>query len=135
MKTISKINKNIDKIVNKTSKRVLANKVQIATGFWQKTLGLMFRSKIDDSAGFLMEFGIEGEYGIWMLGMRFGIDLVFIDSKKTVVGVFENLKPVSFNPVTWRVYKPSKPAKWVLELPAGTIGKTKTSKGDKLSFQ
>jgi uncharacterized membrane protein (UPF0127 family) len=92
MKTISKINKNIDKIVNKTSKRVLANKVQIATGFWQKTLGLMFRSKIDDSAGFLMEFGIEGEYGIWMLGMRFGIDLVFIDSKKTVVGVFENLK-------------------------------------------
>ena len=122
------------KIINKTRKTVLADRVELATGFWRKTLGLMFRSGIRDSAGFLMEFGNEGFHGIWMLGMRFGIDLVFIDSEKKVTDIFEDIRPVSLNPMTWRVCYTSKPAKWVLELKPGRIGKTRTSSGEKLSF-
>ena len=123
------------RIFNNSRKTVLASKVEVAKGFWKKTLGLMFRSKMMDSSGFLMEFGNEGFHGIWMLGMRFCIDLVFIDPGKRVVDVFENIKPVCISPGTWRVYKPSKPAKWVLELRSGTARKTKTSPGDKISFR
>lgn len=122
------------KIINKTRNTVLADQVELATGIWHKTLGLMFRSDIADSAGFLMEFGNEGFHGIWMLGMRFCIDLVFIDREKEVINIFDNLKPVSLNPMTWKVYKPSKPAKWALELKSGSIRKKKTTVRDKLSF-
>lgn len=123
------------KITNKTRKTVLAEKVEVATGFWHKMLGLMFRSKIADSAGFLLEFENEDFHGIWMLGMRFEIDLVFIDSGKRVVDIFENLKPISLNPIAWKVYKPTKPVKWVLELKSGRIRKTKTSVQDNLFFK
>ena len=114
------------KTINKTRGTVLAENVEVTKGFWRKTLGLMFRSKIGDSAGFLMEFEHAGYYGI---------DLIFIDSRKKVVDTFEDIKPVGINPGTWRVYKPSKPAKWVLELPAGRIKKTKTSVRDNLFFR
>ncbi len=123
------------KISNKTRKALLADKVEVATRFWKKTIGLMFRSGIDDSAGFLMEFEREGFYGVWMLGMRFAIDLIFMDSEKRIVEAFENIKPVGINPGSWRVYSPGKTARWVLELKAGRIRKTKTSTGDRLSFE
>ncbi len=122
------------RIRNTTRRTLIADRVEVARSFWKKTLGLMFRGNIGDSEGFLLEFGREGPYGIWMFGMRFPIDLVFIDSRKRVVDVFEGIMPVSINPATWRVYTPSKSAKWVLELKAGRAKKTRTKKGDRISF-
>ena len=66
--------------------------------------------------------------------MRFLIDVFFIDSKNRVVDLFENLEPISLNPKTWRIYKPSKPVKHVLELMAGTIKNKKILEGDFLTF-
>lgn len=120
------------KIFNKTRKTVLAENAEIAKGFWKKTIGLMFRNNMENSQGFMMEFEQEDFYGIWMFCMRFPIDLVFIDPEKRVVDFFENVKPFGINPKTWKVYKPGKPAKWVLELKSGRIKETRTSLGDKL---
>jgi uncharacterized membrane protein (UPF0127 family) len=122
------------RIRNTTRRTVIAERVEVARSFWKKTLGLMFRGSIGDSDGFLLEFGREGPYGIWMFGMRFPIDLVFIDSRKRVVDVFESIMPVGMNPATWRVYSPSRPVKWVLELKAGRANETRTKKGDRISF-
>ena len=82
------------KIFNETRKKAISEKSEIARSFWKKSLGLMFRGGIPDSNGFLMEFGMEGHFGIWMLGMRFPIDLVYIDSKKRVVDIFKSIKPL-----------------------------------------
>ncbi len=90
-------------ITNKTRKRVLAKKVDVAKSFWKKTIGLMFRKEIGDDGCLLMEFGGEGSHSIWMLGMRFPIDIIFLDEKKKVVGLFEGVKPLGMHPATWKV--------------------------------
>lgn len=122
------------KIINNTRKNVICNDSEVAKGFLKKTLGLMFRKEIDDDKCFLMEFGREGYHGIWMMFMRFPIDLVYLDSKKKVTGLFKKVKPVSFNVYTWRIYQPPKKAKWILELRSGKIKKNRIGIGDKISF-
>lgn len=112
-------------IVNKASKKTLVRKVELADSLWKQTRGLMFRKSLPKGSGLLMDFKSERKVGIWMLFMRFPIDLIYINSEKKVVDIKGNVKPVSLNPLTWRVYYPKKPARYVLEVPAGTAGKTK----------
>jgi uncharacterized protein len=64
-------------------------------------------------------------HGVHTLGMRFPIDVIFLDRNKTVVHVEENLRP-------WRVSRVIANARSVLELPAGTIAKSNTRIGDQI---
>ena len=89
--------------------------------------GLSWRKKYNKAL--LLEFGREGRNGIWMLGMRFGIDLVFIDENKKVDSVYRDLKPMTLNPKTWKIYYPKRKAKYALEI----VG-TKIKEGDRLNF-
>jgi len=123
------------RILNRTRKTVLAEEVEVAKSFRKKTIGLMFRGGIGDDKCLLMDFEREGHHSIWMLGMRFPIDLVFLDAKKRVVCVFRNVKPVGFGPKTWRVYDAPEPVKWIIELKSGRIRSTGTKTGDALSFE
>lgn len=85
---------------------------------WKRAKGLMFKKKPQP---LLLVFDKPGYHGIWMLGTRFSIDLVFLDSERRVVDIFEGIKPISWNPKTWRIYRPSKPVKYALELPEGEV--------------
>jgi uncharacterized membrane protein (UPF0127 family) len=125
------------KITNSTRKTVLTERTEVAGSIWKKSLGLMFRSGIGDDAGFLMEFGKPSKdmYSIWMLGMLFPIDIIFISAEKKVTDVYENVRPVSFSPATWKVYRPSSPVKWILEVAAGRAKKSGTSVDDRLDFE
>lgn len=122
------------KIVNVTRKKAVAERVEMAQGFWKKMIGLMFRKGLGEKSCFLMEFPDEGFHGIWMPFMRFPIDIIFLDSEKRVVGVSADARPLGLSPSTWRVYYPEKPAKWVLELVAGKAGDTGTRMRDVFSW-
>jgi uncharacterized protein len=124
-------------IVRNTSRKfVVCSATEVASGFFKKGLGLMFRKELPKDHGLLMDFSSEGEgiHSIWMPFMRFPIDIVFIGADRKVTDVFVNVPPIGISPYTWRVYAPSAPAMWVLELPAGTAKISKTRAGDKLSF-
>lgn len=82
--------------------------------FCELMTGLMFRKEGDA----LLEFKKEGKYGIWMVFMRFPVDLVFLDKNKKIVDLIKNVPPLSFNPKTWKIYYPEKKCKYVLELDA-----------------
>lgn len=112
------------KIADKKRKLVLCENAEIAESWRKKSKGLMFREKISGKEGLLMCFDKEGKHGVWMLFMKFPIDLVFIDSKSRVADLVENFRPMSWDPKTWVVKKPRNPAKYVLELKSGTIKKT-----------
>jgi uncharacterized protein len=58
-----------------------------------------------------------------MFFMRFAIDAVFVDPAGRVVRAAERLGP--WTPVTW-----ARGGRDVLELPAGTIARTRTQAGD-----
>jgi uncharacterized membrane protein (UPF0127 family) len=122
------------KIFNLTRKRFLCERVKVAKSVLEKARGLMFIPKISEKEGLLMEFESETKPAIWMLFMRFPIDIVFINKEKRIAEIKENAKPISIKPSTWKIYKPKNKCKWVLEIKAGVIKKTSTRKNDKLSF-
>jgi len=121
-------------IKNATKKRIIVKKFEIAKTPWKKTKGLMFRKELAKGSGLLMIFERERKHGIWMLGMRFPIDIVFIDSRKRIVDIRHSVKPVGRHPKTWRVYKPSKPSKYVLEVNSRLVKRSGTDIGDFLEF-
>jgi len=122
-------------ILNKSKDTILVKDIEIADSAFRKAVGLMFRKNLRNNRGLLMTFGNESRPGIWMLGMRFPIDLVFIDRRKRVVDLRENIKPMGLNPGTWRVHYPRKSVRYVLELNKGMISRTGTGIGDVLEFQ
>lgn len=116
-------------------KIVIAENVEVAEGFFHKMRGLMLRGSLPRDSALLMVFQKPGKHGIWMPLMRFPIDIVFLDSHKRVVGLHERAKPVSFRKRTWRVYYPEKPAKYTIELSAGTVKRKNIAAGEVLQFQ
>lgn len=64
---------------------------------------------------------------VHMFGMRFPIDVVFINRLSKVIRIFPNLKPWSFSS-----FIPASVA--AIELPAGTAAITHTKPGDQLIF-
>jgi uncharacterized membrane protein (UPF0127 family) len=79
----------------------------IASGWWQRFVGLMGRSSLDGDEGLL--FPRTGS--IHMFFMRFAIDAVFCDEDMRVVKVARELRP-------WRTAG-ARGAKTTIELAAG----------------
>ncbi|MBI5598335.1 MAG: DUF192 domain-containing protein [Deltaproteobacteria bacterium] len=65
--------------------------------------------------------------GVHTLGMRFPIDVLFLDSGGRVVGIRENMPPMR---LSWFFLK----AEAALELPAGTVSSTGTMVGDVIAI-
>lgn len=121
-------------IINKTKNTILAKGIEIADNSRKRSKGLMFRDSLPENHALLMVFPKKGNHKIWMFGMRFPLDLVFLDSNKRVIEIHENVKPLNLNPKTWKTYCSGKHAKYVLELSLGTVRKTRTGPGDLLEF-
>ena len=85
--------------------------------------------------GLLKHTGLAPGEGLWITPceavhtwfMKFAIDVVFLDKKRKIVKIRENMGK-------WRM-SGSLSAKSVLELPAGTCAATGTVKGDQLEFE
>lgn len=122
-------------IKNATKNSILVKDLEIAKSVGKKTKGLMFRKEIASDSGLLMIFGYDRKHEMWMFGMRFPIDIVFIDKEKRIVDIKHSVRPMGKNPMTWRVYKPKQNCRYVLEVNSGLIKKTKTEIGDILDFE
>ena len=110
--------------MNANSQSEIATRLQKADTFWTRLRGLSGRS------------GLPAGEALWIIpcrgvhthGMAFSIDVLFLDGDGNVVGLEENLGPGRFAPIRWK-------AKTVLELPAGTIRRTRTQIGDKIDIE
>jgi len=116
-------------------KTVIAENVEVAEGFFHRTRGLMLRKNLPAGSALLMIFEKPGNHGIWMPLMRFSIDIVFLDSRKRVVGLHSHARPLSFRRRTWKVYYPDKPAKYVIEMAAGMVKRKRIRLGNRIVFQ
>ena len=121
-------------ITNKTRGTVLCKTYELAQSPWQKTRGLMFRDTLPENHGMLFKFTRTTSAGMWMFGMRFPIDILFLDSSKRVLRVIENARPLGLSWRTWRLYSSPYPASYALEIPSGKVGKTNTRVRDTLEF-
>ena len=111
------------KIVNKSKNTVIAQDAHLAGTFWTRMKGLLGRQEITAGEALV----ITKCQSIHMFFMRFAIDAIFVDKQDRVVGLVENIKPFYLSPIFFR-------SRYVIELQAGTIGRTKTSLGDRLEW-
>ena len=110
--------------VNSTRGTVVASSGRRATGFWDRSRGLLGRKSFESGDGLL----IDPCSGIHTFFMAFPIDAVFVDREGTVVHLVREISPQR---VSRYVFK----ARAVLELPAGTIRSTGTRVGDTIAFE
>jgi len=111
-------------IKNKTKKTIISKKHKLCKSDFSKALGLMFSLKPHT---LIFEFNKEKKVSLHMLFVFFPIDVIYLNENKKVVEIKNNFKPFTF-------YHPKKNAKYLIELPNGTIKKSRTSIGDKIIF-
>lgn len=110
-------------VINLTKKTWLATKVRKADNFITRLVGLLKRSHLGpEEALWLMP-----SKGIHTIGMKFPIDVVFLTKKNQVVGLISGLAPYRISAIHLGGYS-------VLELPNGTIRKSRTELGDQFEI-
>lgn len=110
-------------VANRTRERSLGDRIWLANGFWTRLRGLLGRPALEDGQGLL----IAPSRGVHMYGMKYPLDVLLLDSTGTVVALYPELSPGERTKV-------HKDARFALELPVGSIGRTETEEGDALEW-
>ncbi len=105
--------------------------VELALSRAERAQGLSGRSTLPADAGMLFVYDSEGYPGIWMKEMDFPIDILWLSAERRVVD-----KQLSVSPDTYpRSFTPARPARYVLELPAGFAAEHKVPLGQAVEFR
>jgi hypothetical protein len=93
-------------------------RTKLALNDSDRAKGLSGVNELAPDQALLMAFPSEGKWGIWMKDMSIPIDIIWLNKDKKVIYIVKNVSP---NNSTSEVYKPKILAKYVAELPAGTV--------------
>jgi uncharacterized membrane protein (UPF0127 family) len=100
----------------------------------QKTKGLSVKDELAEKEAMLFVFDNEAQHTFWMKDMKFPIDIIWIDSNKTVVHIEHNLQPCS-SELLCPTYKPTDDSLYVLETIGGFAKKHGIVEGTTLKFE
>jgi uncharacterized membrane protein (UPF0127 family) len=89
--------------------------LDLATSTASREQGLGGRSSLPRDHGMLFVFEKLDQYGIWMKDMHIPIDIFWLDDKRQVVYLAQDVSPETYPDV----FYPSMPALYVLETNAG----------------
>lgn len=93
--------------------------------------GLSGVEKLEPNGGLLMKYDADGMWGIWMKDMKIPLDIIWLDKDKKVVYIVKN---ASADLSTDVVFTPKSAARYVLELPAGSVDKAAIKSGVTAEF-
>lgn len=105
--------------------------VEVATTTAQLRQGLSGRDRLDPETGMYFELGQKKQATFWMSGMRFPIDIIWIDNQR-VVGIEENAPIPARNTIP--TFKSPTEVTNVLEVAAGFSQKNNLKIGDRITF-
>ena len=108
---------------NQATGEVIARRIVQPKGWYARTLGLLARVSIDPDEG----LWLERCWGIHTVGMRFPIDVVFLDSTFRIVSVRQDVRP-------GRLAVAQANASHVVELRAGTCDALDLLAGDRMAI-
>lgn len=110
--------------INVSKGTTVADRVQWAGSGPERRRGLLGRERLDPNEGIY----IVPTQWIHTFGMRFSIDVAFLDSRGRVLFAHHHLRPNRLSRPVWR-------AEGALELAAGTLRATRTAVGDAIEFE
>lgn len=93
--------------------------------------GLSGVDSLRPNGGLLMNFGSDDLWGIWMKDMKVPIDIIWLDKDKVVIRIVKDATPELG---TTEIFTPKKPARYVIELPAGAVDKAGIKVGKSATF-
>ncbi len=105
---------------------VMTYQVKVADDEASRLKGLSNVSHLRADEGMLFVFPNEATWGIWMKDMEIPIDILWLDSQGKVIHIVKNASP---DIGTSQTFSPKKPARYVLEIPAGSVDKNKFKVG------
>jgi uncharacterized membrane protein (UPF0127 family) len=111
------------RIHNPSRETMLADRAQIADTSKTRKTGLLKHQRLERGEG----LWITPCEGVHTVGMKFPIDVLFLDKKRKVVKIRAAMPRWRLAACLW--------AHSVLELPSGTAAATKTTAGDQLEFE
>ena len=111
------------RLIHAASGRVLADHLEVASAMRERMRGLLGRTGLPPGGGML----IERCSSIHTFFMKFSLDIIFVDSQRTVRKVVRNLRP-------WRLAS-AFGASDVVELPAGALAEVLVVPGDALTIE
>jgi uncharacterized membrane protein (UPF0127 family) len=111
------------RVTNRTRGTVLGSDIVVADTWWSRLRGFLARPRPEAGEGILLS----PCRAVHMWGMRYPLDVIFLDNSGDIVAVEEELRP-------WRTSSMVPEARYVLEVPAGTVRATGTSVGDRCAW-
>jgi uncharacterized protein len=100
----------------------------------QRIKGLSMKDSLAENEAMLFVLDNEGEHTFWMKNMKFPIDIIWIDTDKTVVHIEHNLQPCS-SELFCPTYKPNDESLYVLETIGGFAERHDIVKGTMVEFE
>ena len=113
--------RNVTLIFLSSAGKVVATAVSVAANFEARRRGLLDREQLHPEEGLLLAPG----GSIHTVGMRFGIDALFLDQHMEVLKCVHALRP-------WRAALAPLGTQYVLELAAGRLVETGVARGTRL---
>jgi uncharacterized protein len=93
--------------------------------------GLSGVESLKPNGGLLMAFDGDDTWGIWMKDMKVDLDIIWLDQNKSVIYIVKN---AGAELGTDKTFTPTKPARYVIELPAGSVQKYGIKAGQAATF-
>ncbi|MBI2141455.1 DUF192 domain-containing protein [Candidatus Woesearchaeota archaeon] len=112
-------------VKNATRNTIIASRSRIADSAVGRAVGLMFSKPTQ--AAMVLKFAKETPVSLHTFFVFFPIDIILADGGLRVVELLKAMPPFS-------TYSARQKAKFVIEVPSGTIAKSKTRVGDRLTF-
>lgn len=91
--------------------------------------GLSGRTDMLPDTGMLFMFDTSERHCFWMKGMRFSLDILWLDESGSVVFMQQSVQPNTYP----RSFCPDKPARFVVELYAGTAASAGLGLGSRMT--
>jgi uncharacterized membrane protein (UPF0127 family) len=99
----------------------------------QQIKGLDVKDQLKENEGMLFVEKQPAKYDFWMRGMKFPIDIIWLDSNRTVIHIEHNLQPC-VSDLECPLHSPDKDALYILETVAGFSQKHNVETGTHMDF-
>ena len=106
---------------------------EVASDDHSRAQGLMNRERLAPDSGMLFVFRHSDQRWFWMKNTLIPLDILFFDSSRRLVSMQTDVPPCRQAPCP--TYPSGEPARYVLELAAGTAARIGTRIGDQLSIE
>lgn len=112
------------KLTHVSTQTLVAGKLEVAKSLWSRMSGLLPKASLAHGEGLVLPQC----NSIHTIGMRFDIDVIFVDREWRVVALRPNVSP-------GKVLLPVAGASSVIELAGGSLRGLKIEKGDQLVLE